>query len=409
VVVARRHVRPLFVLVVAVVATLALASRAQAAPGDVYLADSEAGSGSQGAIFKFGPSGGAPALLTDSTAVDGTSGLTLDPVTGLLLGANYTNVIHTIDRITGAVGVYATGPATAQYSDMVVAPNGQIYAADGQNSEIDRIDPATKAVVPVASGFFEPFSDYMDSIVASRDGKLYVSDESSAVYEIDAKTGAARVLAHDAQLAGADGMALSPDDKVLYVAGFCMPVLDCPGSTGPPNQVAVVSLSSGAVATVATVSDSVAVSVRTDGSLLSTNTNTDSLQIVPLGGTPITDFTTPGDPLDYPHDTVIEPDLCAGKIPTVVGTIGPDTLTGSPFADVISTLGGKDTVKAGGGNDIVCGGTGKDRLFGQGGRDRLLGQAGKDVLNGGKKKDVLKGGKGSDNCRTGKGDKLRSC
>jgi Ca2+-binding RTX toxin-like protein len=144
------------------------------------------------------------------------------------------------------------------------------------------------------------------------------------------------------------------------------------------------------------VSDAVALSLRTDGSVLSSNTQDDLLQIIPPIGSPVSAFTTAGIPFKYPHDTVTQPDLCAGKIPTVVGTTGSDTITGSPFADVISTLGGKDIVKAGGGNDIVCGGPGKDKIFGQGGNDRLLGQAGKDTISGGKGKDKVLGGKGKD-------------
>jgi Ca2+-binding RTX toxin-like protein len=387
---------------------LAFASRAHAAPGDVYLADNEAGAGGHGAIFKIGPGGGTPTLLTDDPQVDGANGMVLDPATGLLLVANFTNTIHTVDPNTGAVGTYVAGPASAGYADLVFGADGKLYATDGNAKSVVRIDPATKAIATVASGFFQPFSDYPDGIAATRKGKLYVSDENSAVYEIDPATGAARVFAHSPVLGGADGMAFSPDEGFLYVAGFCMPVLDCGSSTGPPNQLAKIDMATGAASIVASLSDAVAVSVRTDGTLLVSNTQDDVLQTVPASGSPVGSFTTMGLPLRYPHDTVTEPDLCAGKIPTVIGTTGPDSLVGSPFADVISTLGGKDTVTGGGGNDIICGGPGKDKLFGQGGRDKLLGQGGKDRLVGGKKKDVDKGGAGSDTC-VGKGDKLRSC
>jgi hypothetical protein len=376
---------------------LALSVPAVAAPGDVYLADESGGpSSSDGAIFKFGASGGAPSVVAENTALDQPSGMLLDPVTGLLLVADYTPTIHTVDRATGAIGTYATGPADADFVDLVVAPSGQIYATDNHNDVVYRIDPATKAVVPVASGFFVPSSDSLAGIAASRAGKLYVTDWSGIVYEIDAGTGAARVFAHDPLISGADGLAFGPDERFLYVAGFCRPVLDCGDNSNPPNQLAKIEMATGAVSTVASLSDAVAVSLRTDGSFLVSNTEDRVVQTVGASGAPVGNFTTVGAPLEYPHDTVTEPALCAGKVPTVVGTTGSDTLTGSPFADVISTLGGKDRVKARGGNDVVCGGPGKDKIFGQAGRDRLFGQAGKDTLFGGKSKDRVLGGKGRD-------------
>jgi uncharacterized repeat protein (TIGR01451 family) len=109
--------------------------------------------------------------------------------------------------------------------------------------------------------------------------------------------------------------------------------------------------------------------------------------------------------------------------PTIVGTAGNDSLTGTSRADVIVTFTGNDQVFAAGGDDLVCtdggsdfvdsgsgkdtviGGSGPDRLFGndggdtlkgKNGRDRLLGGKGDDFLNGGKKRDKCKGGPGLD-------------
>jgi sugar lactone lactonase YvrE len=390
--------RPLLVAALSAAFVLILFSRvAAAAPGDVFFTDE--GSGPQGAVYKVGPSGGAPQLFASSDQLGNASGMAIDPSTGLLVVANFTATLHTVDPSTGAIGVYATGPDGSQLGDLVFAPDGHVYVTDGApaTGAVLRIDPATKAFTPVASGFI-PANNNREAadIAASRDGKLYITDFVDSVYVVDLATGTGHLFARDAQLAGADGLAFSSDEKSLYVAGFCKPVLDCASSTDPPNQVARIDMATGAVSTLATLSDAVAVSLRTDGSLLVTNTDLNALQIVPLSGSPITDFSTGGDALQYPHDSVIEPDLCAGKIPTVIGTTGADTITGSPFADVISTLGGKDTVKAGGGGDIVCGGPGKDKIYGQAGRDRLFGQAGKDTISGGKGKDRVLGGKGKD-------------
>jgi DNA-binding beta-propeller fold protein YncE len=392
-----RFGRVLGVAALPVLIWLSLAGSAAAAPGDVFVADE--GSSPNGAVYKLGPAGGMPTVLANVPELHDASGMALDPSTGQLVVANFSSTLHTVDPVTGAVGVYATGPDGSALGDLVFAPDGQVYVSDdaSDTGAVFRLDPATKTFTLVASGFIPGNQDRgAADIAASRTGKLYISDFTDSVYEVDPATGTGHLFARDAQLAGADGLDFSPDEKSLYVAGFCEPVLDCANSTDPPNQVARIDMATGAVSTLVTLSDAVAVSNRTDGSLLVTNTDLNALQIVPLSGSPVSNFSSANGPFSYPHDTVTVPDLCAGRIPTVVGTTGADTLVGSPHADVISTLGGKDKVKAGGDDDVVCGGPGKDKIFGQAGRDRLLGQAGKDTISGGKGKDRVLGGKGRD-------------
>jgi len=65
---------------------------------------------------------------------------------------------------------------------------------------------------------------------------------------------------------------------------------------------------------------------------------------------------------------------CLGKKATIVGTAGPDKLTGTPHRDVIAALGGADEVRALAGPDLICGGKGSDRLFGGPGKDEVLQQ-----------------------------------
>jgi hypothetical protein len=99
---------------------------------------------------------------------------------------------------------------------------------------------------------------------------------------------------------------------------------------------------------------------------------------------------------------------CAGKLTTLIGTDGNDTLRGTPAADVIAAGRGNDVVKGLAGNDTICGGPGKDRLLGGKGKDTLLGQGGPDTLAGGPGKDKLLGGKGKDTLKGGPGkDKLK--
>ncbi|HEY6144731.1 MAG TPA: hypothetical protein VIV13_00535, partial [Solirubrobacterales bacterium] len=121
-----------------------------------------------------------------------------------------------------------------------------------------------------------------------------------------------------------------------------------------------------------------------------------------------------------------EPSLprCAGRIATIIGTPGRDTLKGTKRKDVIAALGGDDTIHSytkadvicagpgrddidagdngeGGGSDLVMAGPGNDRVllgpelgraFGEGGNDLLLGSKGGDALYGGAGNDILRGG-----------------
>jgi len=112
---------------------------------------------------------------------------------------------------------------------------------------------------------------------------------------------------------------------------------------------------------------------------------------------------------------------CGGRVATIVGSAGDDTIAGTPKRDVIVSFGGDDTIRSFGGNDIVCsksgedvvrGGRGNDRLIGGTGDDKLAGKAGDDVLKGKRGRDrlrgrggndVLNGGKGRDSCKGGGG------
>lgn len=80
----------------------------------------------------------------------------------------------------------------------------------------------------------------------------------------------------------------------------------------------------------------------------------------------------------------------------VIGTPGPDTLTGTGRGDVICGLGGGDVLRGRGGNDLLLGGGGADDLRGSSGADTLRGGLGSDVLSGGFGPDRLFGQEGND-------------
>ncbi len=88
---------------------------------------------------------------------------------------------------------------------------------------------------------------------------------------------------------------------------------------------------------------------------------------------------------------------------TIVGTVSPDVLRGSPGRDVICGLGGNDRIAGLGGNDVVYGGAGFDRIEGGAGSDTLDGGDGRDLIFGGPGADVLRGGNGNDELLGGSG------
>lgn len=74
----------------------------------------------------------------------------------------------------------------------------------------------------------------------------------------------------------------------------------------------------------------------------------------------------------------VVPARCGGRVATLVGTSGRDTLRGTPGRDVIAGLGGNDVIEGRGGNDVLCGGPGRDTLRGGPGRDEVRGGPGRD-------------------------------
>ncbi|MEO6110715.1 MAG: calcium-binding protein [Nitrospiraceae bacterium] len=78
----------------------------------------------------------------------------------------------------------------------------------------------------------------------------------------------------------------------------------------------------------------------------------------------------------------------------IIGTAGPDTLSGTNLIDRISGGAGNDFIVGGLGSDILRGEEGSDQLFGGDGDDRLDGGAGADVLWGETGQDTYVFGRG---------------
>jgi Ca2+-binding RTX toxin-like protein len=115
-----------------------------------------------------------------------------------------------------------------------------------------------------------------------------------------------------------------------------------------------------------------------------------------------------GLPLIWSAPTQAAVPTCFGKPATIVGTDGPDYLTGqSGVADVIYGGGGNDTISGGdfyqqdqipgAAPDLLCGGPGDDTMRDSPGSDKLNGGDGNDTMRDyGYGNDLLQGNAGDD-------------
>ncbi|WP_082879982.1 DUF11 domain-containing protein [Methylomonas methanica] len=127
------------------------------------------------------------------------------------------------------------------------------------------------------------------------------------------------------------------------------------------------------------------------GSLANTASATITVKAIPTAAVTMSNQATvladqnDGQPLNNTatQTVAVQPLLCNGLVPTLVGTPGADTLVGTKRRDIIHGLSGNDTISGGADNDIICGGLGQDTLKGDAGNDTLNGEAGTDSCDGG--------------------------
>ena len=101
-----------------------------------------------------------------------------------------------------------------------------------------------------------------------------------------------------------------------------------------------------------------------------------------------------------------------GRIETINGRLGDDTLIGSDNDDHLIGddgtddfgIGSDDRLEGKGGNDILEGGIGDDYAHGGSGNDRIYGGAGDDELRGNHDDDIVMGGSGNDEMHGGTGN-----
>jgi sugar lactone lactonase YvrE len=379
--------RSLFAVFVA--ACTVLPSSASAAPGQVYVADLDwpapSGVSNDGAIVRVPPGGGAATpFASNATLFEEPWGMVMNRDRGLLVADYDTDKILRVSRGGDVTEFFSDPSMQGNITDLAWGPDGNLYLINYVVPGIFRLNPRTKAFQEIADNDGVPNWDNAYSIVVARDLTIYFTDGSDELFKVS-PGGDVSTLYEGPLLAGADGLALSPDEHFLYVGEEVL------------NQIVRVNRRTGDARILAEgFADVTAITQLRDGGFLAGDGSADDLiNRVPRTGSPVTPFSDdPG--YDYPHDIVVEPPLCAGKVPTVVGTDRRDVIRGSRFADVILVLGGNDLVRGLGGKDVICGGRGRDRLLGGPGRDRLLGGPGGDLLRGGPGRDRLRGGPGRD-------------
>jgi DNA-binding beta-propeller fold protein YncE len=404
-------------------ATLMLAvPGAAAAPGDLYVADNNAGDG--GAVFRVDPVTGAKTPLAIGPPFDlGPEGITVDR-NGTLLVADddaldageADGAIFRVDPATGALTTVASGSPFLEPFGIDVAPNGQIILADEEadalpmtdSGSIFRVDPASGAKTTLATG--PPLIDPVGVAITPGGDQAFIVDDGAGqtgvLYRLDLATGALTPISSGAGFDHPTGVALSAAGQ-LYVTdqsvgaadvGFIWRIDPVTGARTPLVSGLPLDNSPHGIA-----EETTGQFVIADGGLVG-----EVFRMPPTGGLALL---SSGEPFDTPSGIAVAPPICRGQPATIMGTDGNDALTGSPFPDVIATLGGRDTVDAAEGDDVVCAGAGRDRAAGGSGRDRLFGEAGRDKLFGQAGRDKLVGGKGKrDRCTGGKGrDRGKGC
>jgi glucose/arabinose dehydrogenase/PKD repeat protein len=101
-----------------------------------------------------------------------------------------------------------------------------------------------------------------------------------------------------------------------------------------------------------------------------------------------------------PVESYVAGERCFGLVPTIEGTPGSNSITGTAGRDVIDGLGGNDTITSLGGNDVVCGGSGADTITLGDGNDVAHGAQGDDDIDGSAGYDWGFGATETDACLT---------
>jgi Ca2+-binding RTX toxin-like protein len=350
-------------------AAIAAPTAANAAPGDVYATDFGART-----IWKLPPAGGAAVPITDPALFE-VEGMAIGPDGGIYTGEQ-DGQIWRVDPKTGAIATLGDLGGSIVAEDVAFDAQGRLLVLDRQANDVIAVDTTTMAQTVVFNG--PGTSDY-GSLAVLRNGDIYITTQSSD--DLLLLSGGALTTVLDSVIDFPDSLVVSADERYLFL-------IENNGTSFFRRD-----LRSGEMTQVALGFEPRGLALQPSGRFVVTTQ--DAIYTTPFASTSAS-LLSGHAPFQFPTDVAVEPAPCGGRTPTVVGTDARDVVRGSPFPDVISTLGGKDVISGLAGNDVACGGAGKDVLRGGKGRDRLLGQGGRDKLIGGKGKDRLRGGAGRD-------------
>ncbi len=441
-----RVTSPTLVLALAVTVNVALSpiDPASAAPGDILVADLDAGGFPQsgpGRVIRLNSAGSQTAVY--SAAFVEPSGIALAPNGDLLVAdaeafGGGGGVIR-LNPVTGAQTNSYSGSPFVEPTDVAVAANGDILVVDQDAvtsgcedpemksgcGAVIKIDPTTGAKTRIDSGasFWNP-----TAIAVAPNGDILVADLDAPSSEGPGRV--FRLNSAGAQIASpysvpdfvepsgiavdstgeifvTDAEAYEGFGGVIRLSAAGSKITDYRGGNfDEPNGVEIASNGDILVAD----QDAGGPFETGPGAVIRINRDTkaQTTHSSPTFVNPAGIAVEPGGAAPPPGTTTAP--KCQGRDVTLSGTDKKETLKGTPVSDVIAALAGNDTVRGIGGNDRLCGGAGRDKISGGGGKDRLLGERGNDVLRGGAGADRLIGGKGRDTCIGGPGkDRASGC
>jgi DNA-binding beta-propeller fold protein YncE len=431
-------------------------------PGEVFVADPDAGQGSTGAIVRVDPVNGAQTVVSSGGQFQNPVGVAIGPNGELLVAdadaLDGNGALFRVDPASGEQQVISSGGAFEEPTGIaanccviaVADPDSDPSEPGGGDGRVIYVDPQTGQQFP-GQRPPEPLAD-PSGVALPGGGALLFTDASSgeggsgAAYTLTIPTRGALIVVRIAsegnlvdpigvtrvpsgfaaeQVAVADPNAAGGSGAVIGLSGGTQRVWSSGGSfsdptgiafrAGPPSELLVVDRSAGAGAV---------------------------FRVDPVSGTQ--DLVSSAGSFAQPAGIAVAPPVCNGSFSDNPGSDAPDRISGG---GVVAALGGDDEVSGDDPDDLICGdegndriessvgisltygddvylgGEGNDKLFGgfapggsdellgeegddkvkgNGGRDRVSGGDGSDKLSGGNGKDRLGGGKGRDVLRGGK-------
>jgi hypothetical protein len=425
---------------------LSPAASASVEPGEVYVADPEAGAGGKGAILRVDRASGAQTIVSSGGQFENPIGVAvgregeLYVVDSDALGGQ--GAVFEVDPDTGAQQVVSSGGVFQEPRG--IAASFQIVVADAGDGVADSGpgDGWLVSVNPVTGeqrGFGVPdprdpsvanLVDPSGVAVAPHRGPVYTDPNagpggSGAVFSL------ATVIRGDVRVFQvADGGNLVDVFGVTYVPSGFTPepiVVADPNAAGGGGAVIGIGEGQRVRSSGGSFSDptGVAFLAGPPSELLAVDQSAGGSGAVfgvdPLSGAQ--ELIASGGSFAQPTGIATVPPLCGGRYATNPGSNRADSISGG---GVVAALGGGDEIHGDDGDDLVCGGQGNDRIesdvgialdygddvylggagddklaggfpsFDFGGNDKLVGGAGNDRIRGNGGRDRVSGGQGRD-------------